>query len=92
MSCGRFRHLLNISRHFDCVSQIPGFRAFLAGGRGFEPRRADPESAVLPLDDPPSVLSSAQYSTVIAPAQEAAFYFPLGLDKGSAMFDNIHGL
>ena len=28
----------------------------LAGGRGFEPRRADPESAVLPLDDPPSTV------------------------------------
>lgn len=26
---------------------------FLAGGQGFEPWLADPESAVLPLDDPP---------------------------------------
>ena len=26
----------------------------LAGGRGFEPRLAESESAVLPLDDPPS--------------------------------------
>ncbi len=25
----------------------------MAGGRGFEPRLTDPESAVLPLDDPP---------------------------------------
>jgi hypothetical protein len=24
-----------------------------AGGRGFEPRHTDPESAVLPLDEPP---------------------------------------
>lgn len=26
----------------------------MAGGQGFEPRLADPESAVLPLDDPPA--------------------------------------
>jgi hypothetical protein len=26
----------------------------VAGGQGFEPRQADPESAVLPLDDPPT--------------------------------------
>ena len=25
----------------------------MAGGRGFEPRLTDPESAVLPLDEPP---------------------------------------
>ena len=33
----------------------------LAGGQGFEPHLADPESAVLPLDDPPtteSIISS----------------------------------
>jgi hypothetical protein len=28
----------------------------VAGGQGFEPRLADPESAVLPLDDPPMAL------------------------------------
>lgn len=27
---------------------------FQAGGRGFEPRHTDPESAVLPLDEPPT--------------------------------------
>ena len=26
-----------------------------AGGRGFEPRHTDPESAVLPLDEPPAL-------------------------------------
>ncbi len=26
------------------------------GGQGFEPRYADPESAVLPLDDPPKLI------------------------------------
>ncbi len=41
----------------------------MAGGRGFEPRLTDSESAVLPLDEPPNVrgiLSHAQegvYST-----------------------------
>ena len=28
-------------------------KEMLAGGRGFEPQLTDPESAVLPLDDPP---------------------------------------
>ena len=27
----------------------------MAGGQGFEPRQAESESAVLPLDDPPAV-------------------------------------
>jgi hypothetical protein len=27
---------------------------FCAGGKGFEPLLADPESAVLPLDEPPN--------------------------------------
>ncbi len=27
---------------------------FVAGGRGFEPLHTDPESAVLPLDEPPT--------------------------------------
>lgn len=30
------------------------FPGFLVGGLGFEPRLAESESAVLPLDDPPS--------------------------------------
>ena len=42
----------------------------MAGGRGFEPRLMDPESTVLPLDDPPTtswhnhllVAPSSQYS------------------------------
>ncbi len=36
----------------------------LAGGRGFEPRHTDPESAVLPLDEPPE--SSGRYFTMNA--------------------------
>ena len=27
----------------------------MAGDRGFEPRHTDPESAVLPLDEPPAM-------------------------------------
>jgi hypothetical protein len=33
--------------------QIDGFFIDMAGGLGFEPRLAESESAVLPLDDPP---------------------------------------
>jgi hypothetical protein len=40
---------------------IPNTRAgiidYQAGGRGFEPRHTDPESAVLPLDEPPIKVS-----------------------------------
>ena len=32
----------------------------LAGGLGFEPRQAESESAVLPLDDPPSISTTCQ--------------------------------
>lgn len=31
------------------------FWAFLAGGEGFEPPYTDSESAVLPLDEPPTI-------------------------------------
>jgi hypothetical protein len=34
----------------------------LAGGRGFEPRFTDPESAVLPLDDPPVAVGRCESS------------------------------
>lgn len=34
----------------------------MAGGKGFEPLQTDPESAVLPLDEPPMI--SAGYSTI----------------------------
>ena len=38
----------------DGVAQIRSNLLFLlAGGLGFEPRLAESESAVLPLDDPP---------------------------------------
>ncbi len=42
----------------------PSGSAQLAGGQGFEPHLADPESAVLPLDDPPTdtcIISSWQF-------------------------------
>lgn len=34
---------------------------FQAGGRGFEPRHTDPESAVLPLDEPPVIVRAVFY-------------------------------
>ena len=33
--------------------------SILAGGQGFEPRQAESESAVLPLDDPPAYRNDA---------------------------------
>src|SRR5262249_39788166 len=36
------------------VAYAPRYRCELAGGLGFEPRQAESESAVLPLDDPPT--------------------------------------
>ena len=35
-----------------CVKDVIGIY-LLSGGLGFEPRHSDPESDVLPLDDPP---------------------------------------
>ena len=40
----------------------------MAGGQGFEPRQAESESAVLPLDDPPAVLMEA------SKIEESAYY------------------
>ena len=38
------------------------FLKLLAGGQGFEPRLMEPESIVLPLDDPPFFASVIRYS------------------------------
>ena len=32
----------------------------VAGGQGFEPRQAESESAVLPLDDPPALWNGVE--------------------------------
>jgi hypothetical protein len=49
-----------IPRFFRSLWGLPGesgkTRDWLAGGLGFEPRLAESESAVLPLDDPPPAL------------------------------------
>jgi hypothetical protein len=37
--------------------------SFLAGGNGFEPLQANPESAVLPLDEPPEL--NGWYFTIL---------------------------
>jgi hypothetical protein len=36
---------------------VPFVKYQMAGGLGFEPRLAESESAVLPLDDPPRVIN-----------------------------------
>ena len=43
----------------------------VAPGRGFEPRLADPESAVLPLDDPGSCGAHVRHSTAMIPYRPA---------------------
>ena len=42
----------------------------LAGGLGFEPRLAESESAVLPLDDPPT--KAPGFSMALSPRQAGA--------------------
>lgn len=49
----------------------PLLQKMLAPGRGFEPRLADPESAVLPLDDPGSCRAHMRHSTGMIPYQPA---------------------
>ena len=51
-----------LGEHCGAIWRISGSAWELAGRQGFEPRYADPESAVLPLDDLPretSILSNA---------------------------------
>ena len=55
----------------------------MAGGLGFEPRLAESESAVLPLDDPPSALA---LGVLRAPAGFATSDF-LALDLASVARD-----
>jgi hypothetical protein len=43
----------------DRSAPIRKFMKSLAGGLGFEPRLAESESAVLPLDDPPTGIGGA---------------------------------
>jgi hypothetical protein len=53
------------------MSMTHGFAGKLAGGLGFEPRQAESESAVLPLDDPP-MISKACVSASEPEASSAA--------------------
>src|SRR4051812_21103320 len=54
-------------------------RGEVAGGQGFEPRLTDPESAVLPLDDPPMCCpDSVPYLASLWPRQDTlASHHPL---------------
>ncbi len=61
-----------------CWNERPGFKS-MAGRQGFEPRYADPESAVLPLDDLPTRAVCAQHN---GSAKGALFYhIPLELTR-----------
>ena len=48
----------------------------LAGGQGFEPRFSPPKGGVLPLDDPPPLRVSLQYSAAAALFLRQLVYFP----------------
>ena len=43
-----------IAKTFNVIEASKASPSKLAGRQGFEPRLADPETAVLPLDDPPA--------------------------------------
>src|SRR5882724_8338234 len=47
----------------------PQYRSYVAGGLGFEPRQAESESAVLPLDDPPMGAVLVTYSLAKLPTR-----------------------
>lgn len=46
----------------------------MAGGEGFEPPHTDPESAVLPLDEPPK-LRARFYHVTIKTSSELSFLY-----------------
>ena len=55
-----FCQWLTIHEHTEILQKVrKSFlkknRGMVAGGQGFEPRQAESESAVLPLDDPPAL-------------------------------------
>ena len=49
----RERYARSTPDDFEAMSKAAKSLILLAGGLGFEPRQAESESAVLPLDDPP---------------------------------------
>src|SRR6185503_2700573 len=55
---------------------LAGSLALLAGGLGFEPRLAESESAVLPLDDPPNPVRPQERKSALAELRPAARLAP----------------
>src|SRR5262245_14543612 len=58
---------------------MAGSLALLAGGLGFEPRLAESESAVLPLDDPPNSVRPRESNSALAELRPAARLAPADL-------------
>ena len=91
---------LKIRGYFGEVENATWRANWVAGGLGFEPRQAESESAVLPLDDPPEPgvrrfdltpwdrpfrLAARRFQGLKArPTGEAGPGFFLGVDTGSA--------
>jgi hypothetical protein len=70
---------------------IPNTRAsildYQAGGRGFEPRHTDPESAVLPLDEPPSKFRTHGVATTLL--YSVLYYLPNRLVRISPVHASV---
>ena len=66
----------------------------LAGGLGFEPRLAESESAVLPLDDPPSALRrrSSAAATGASGVRRRTYHARPGLGRGSGRARSIRSI
>ncbi len=55
---------------------VVGFRGGVAGRQGLEPRYADPESAVLPLDDLPAGFARTSIQWLRGPSMNVRFSAP----------------
>src|SRR5439155_13549494 len=80
--CGPAPHALGSGGRKVFASRSPSQVSGVAGGLGFEPRLAESESAVLPLDDPPP--ASRRRAGKPAPQGVVRFYIsrPDGLGRG----------
>ena len=54
---------LNCRGNLRALENAPNGADWVAGGLGFEPRQAESESAVLPLDDPPRAGCRLDYAS-----------------------------
>src|SRR5439155_9165369 len=81
--CGPAPHALGSGGRKVFASRSPSQVSGVAGGLGFEPRLAESESAVLPLDDPPP--ASRRWAGKPAPQGVVRFYISRrdGLGRGA---------